>query len=202
AADRLREALPRPVGDVVLRRAHEQATGLTAAVDALRGRLPLAGAPAPARRPRSSLTGGMVALTAQDPLDEARLIGSALRDLHHREQVEYDQMAVVCRSGAAVADLADLLARTGLPVRVPHRPQPLREVPAIADLLSILEIGSAPADAPLDASCSPPTAPPIPTAGPPASSSSPGRSSRRTCPACPPPKRATAPPPPSTACGR
>ena len=151
AADRLREALPRPVGDVVLRGAHEQATGLTAAVDALRGRLPLAGAPAPARRPRSSLTGGMVALTAQDPLDEARLIGSALRDLHHREQVEYDQMAVVCRSGAAVADLADLLARTGLPVRVPHRPQPLREVPAIADLLSILEIGSAPADAPLDA---------------------------------------------------
>src|SRR5699024_993326 len=83
---------------------------------ALRGRLPLAGAPSPARRPRSSLAGGMVALTAQDPLDEARLIGSALRDLHHREQVEYDQMAVVCRSGAAVADLADLLARTGLPV--------------------------------------------------------------------------------------
>src|SRR5699024_545797 len=81
----------------------------------------------------------------------ARLIGSALRDLHHREQVEYDQMAVVCRSGAAVADLADLLARTGLPVRVPPRPQPLREVPAIADLLSILEIGSAPADAPLAA---------------------------------------------------
>src|SRR5699024_10031967 len=84
------------------------------------------------------------------PLDEARLIGSALRDLHHREQVDYDRMAVVCRSGAAVADLADLLARTGLPVRVPHRPQPLREVPAIADLLSILEIGLAPEGAPLE----------------------------------------------------
>src|SRR5699024_12425401 len=99
----------------------------------------------------SSLTGGMVALTAQDPLDEARLIGSALRDLHHREQVDYDRMAMVCRSGAAVADLADLLARTGLPVRVPHRPQPLREVPAIADLLSILAIGLAPEGAPLGA---------------------------------------------------
>src|SRR5699024_9915946 len=59
-------------------------------------------------------------------------------------------MAVVCRSGAAVADLADLLSRTGLPVRVPRRPQPLREVPAIADLLRILEIGLAPQDAPLD----------------------------------------------------
>ncbi|MGO1599683.1 MAG: PD-(D/E)XK nuclease family protein, partial [Brachybacterium sp.] len=151
AADRLREALPRPVGSIVLTGAHGQAPGLTAAVDALRGRLPLAGAPAEARRPRASRAGALVTLRAQDPLDEARLIGSALRDLHHREQVGYDQMAVVCRSGAAVADLADLLARTGLPVRIPHRPQPLREVPAIADLLTILEIGLAPPTAPLDA---------------------------------------------------
>src|SRR5699024_6685553 len=112
---------------------------------------PRPGPPAPAPRPRSTLPGRMLALPAPAPLDEAPPTGSALRDLHHREQGEYDQMAVVCRSGAAVADLADLLARTGLPVRVPHRPQPLREVPAIADLLSILEIGSAPADAPLDA---------------------------------------------------
>src|SRR5690606_37384701 len=49
----------------------------------------------------------------------------------------------------AVADVADLLSRTGLPVRTPRRPQPLREVPAIADLLTVLEIGLAPADAPL-----------------------------------------------------
>ncbi|ATG52473.1 DNA helicase [Brachybacterium vulturis] len=151
AADRLREALPRPVGSIVLTGAHAQVEGLTAAVDALRGRLPLAGAPAQVRRPRAARPGALVALRAQDPLDEARLIGSALRDLHHREEVDYDQMAVVCRSGAAVADLADLLARTGLPVRIPHRPQPLREVPAIADLLTILEIGLAPPTAPLDA---------------------------------------------------
>ncbi|ASK66682.1 DNA helicase [Brachybacterium avium] len=150
AAERLRETLPRPVGSIVLTGAHAQVEGLTAAVDALRGRLPRAGAPAEARRPRASRLGALVALRAQDPLDEARLIGSALRDLHHREEVDYDQMAVVCRSGAAVADLADLLSRTGLPVRIPHRPQPLREVPAIADLLTILEIGLAPPEAPLD----------------------------------------------------
>lgn len=151
AGDRLRAGLPRPTGDFVLRGAHAQVEGLTAAVDALRGRLPQAGAPAEARRPRASRPGALVALRAQDPLDEARLIGSALRDLHHTEEVQYDQMAVVCRSGAAVADLADLLSRTGLPVRVPHRPQPLREVPAIADLLTILEIGLAPDGSPLDA---------------------------------------------------
>src|SRR5699024_8566570 len=33
------------------------------------------------------------------------------------------------------------LARTGLPVRLPRRPQPLREEPVVADLLTIVEIG-------------------------------------------------------------
>ncbi|MGO1201083.1 MAG: PD-(D/E)XK nuclease family protein, partial [Dermabacteraceae bacterium] len=93
---------------------------------------------------------GIAVLQADDPLDEARLIGSALRDLHHREQIDYDDMAVVCRSGSAVADVADLLSRTGLPVRVPRRPQPLREVPVIADLLTVLEIGLAPEGTPVD----------------------------------------------------
>lgn len=150
AGDRLRELLPRPFTEVLLHGMHAQVEGLTAVVDALRGRLPLGGAPADSRRPRSSRRGGVVALRAQDPLDEARLIGSALRDLHHREGVPYDEMAVVCRSGAAVADVADLLSRTGLPVRAPRRPQPLREVPAVADLMTILEIGLAPTGAPLD----------------------------------------------------
>lgn len=149
AGDRLRERLPGPLTEVLLHGMHAQAEGVTAVVDALRGRLPLAGAPADSRHPRSTRRGGLVALRAQDPLDEARLIGSALRDLHHREDVPYDEMAVVCRSGAAVADVADLLSRTGLPVRAPRRPQPLREVPAVADLMSVLEIGLAPADAPL-----------------------------------------------------
>src|SRR5699024_1129625 len=108
--------------EVLLHGMHAQTEGVTAVVDALRGRLPLAGAPADSRRPRSIRRGGVVALRAQDPLDEARLIGSALRDLHHREDVPYDEMAVVCRSGAAVADVADLLSRTGLPVRAPRRP--------------------------------------------------------------------------------
>ncbi|MGP9537612.1 PD-(D/E)XK nuclease family protein [Brachybacterium sp. AOP43-C2-M15] len=151
AADRLRELLPRPVEEILLPGVHDRSDGLTAAVDALRGRLPLAGAPPAARRPRAQQPGAVVALRAEDPLDEARLIGSALRDLHHREHVDYDGMAVVCRSGAAVGDVADLLSRTGLPVRIPRRPQPLREVPAVADLMTILEIGLAPVGSPLEA---------------------------------------------------
>ena len=150
AAARLRDLLPGAPLEIVLDGAHGAAEPLTGAVDALRGRLPLAGAPAASRRPRSERTGGIVALRAVDPLDEARLIGSALRDLHHRERVEYDDMAVVCRSGAAVADVADRLSRTGLPVRIPRRPQPLREVAVVADLLTILELGLAPAGAALD----------------------------------------------------
>ncbi|MBB5831895.1 UrvD/REP family ATP-dependent DNA helicase [Brachybacterium aquaticum] len=186
AADRLRTRLPRPAAEVTLTGAPGRRAEITALVDALRGRLPLAGAPAASRRPRvvmravadaavaageptgaahsdgspagiapcdaatASRAAGLVALRAGDPLDEARLIGSALRDLHHREGVDYDDMAVVCRSGAAVADVADLLARTGLPVRIPRRPQPLRDVPAVADLLRILEIGLAPDGTALD----------------------------------------------------
>ncbi|GAA1488459.1 UrvD/REP family ATP-dependent DNA helicase [Brachybacterium sacelli] len=143
AADRLRTLLRRPVSEVTLDGAPAAAPGIIAAVDALRGRLPLAGSSIDSRRPRTEAGPGLAVLRAEDPLDEARLIGSALRDLHHREGVAYDDMAVVCRSGAAVADVADLLSRTGLPVRTPRRPQPLREVPAIADLLTILELGCA-----------------------------------------------------------
>ncbi|WP_193104293.1 UrvD/REP family ATP-dependent DNA helicase [Brachybacterium sp. FME24] len=150
AADRLRTLLRRPVSEVTLRRAHGTAAGITAGVDALRGRLPLAGASVASRRPRAQAGPGIATLRADDPLDEARLIGSALRDLHHREHVDYDDMAVVCRSGSAVADVADLLSRTGLPVRTPRRPQPLREVPAIADLLTIVELGLAPEGAEVD----------------------------------------------------
>jgi CRISPR/Cas system-associated exonuclease Cas4 (RecB family) len=154
AVARLRALLPGVPLEFVLEGAHGSEGGVTAAVDALRGRLPLAGAPASSRRPRAGRVegvAGIVALRAADPLDEARLIGSALRDLHHREGTDYDDMAVVCRSGAAVADVADLLARTGLPVRVPRRPQPLRDVAVVADLLTILELGLAPVGAALEA---------------------------------------------------
>lgn len=152
AAARLVEGLHRPPVTEVLEDDAPGAAGITAAVDALRARLPLAGAPAVLRRPRTDAAAlpelpGVTVLRARSGLDEARLIASALRDLHHREQVPYDDMAVVCRSGAAVAEVADLLARAGLPVRVPHRPRPLREEAVVADLLRIVEIGLAPAEA-------------------------------------------------------
>lgn len=151
AADRLRGLLRRPLSEIVLPGAHGPRGGALRVLDGLRGRLPIAGAPAAVRRPRHASDGPRpVTVRARDPLEEARLIASALRDLHHREQVEYDDMAVVCRSGAAVADVADLLSRSGLPVRVPHRPQPLREVPAVADLLTVLEIALAPEGSSVD----------------------------------------------------
>lgn len=145
AADRLREQLPRRAEEGVLNGAHSSTEQITACIDSLRGRLPSAGAPASSRQVRRGAhepeQTGIAVLSATDPLDEARMIGAALRDLHHRLDVPYGDMAVVCRSGAAVSDVADLLARTGLPVRLPRRPQPLREEPVVADLLTIVEIG-------------------------------------------------------------
>lgn len=150
AAARLRERLTGSPGgqqggpqEMLLESSRAQQDGPAAVVDALRGRLPLAGAPARSRRPRTGAPGGLAVLRARDALDEARLIGSVLRDLHHGQGIPLDDMAVVCRSGAAVADVAELLARTGLRVHVPHRPQPLRDVAVIADLLTILELGQA-----------------------------------------------------------
>lgn len=146
AAARLREQLSGPVEEVVLTGAHGIDPRLGRAVDALRGRLPLAGAPAatrrrPPARSADAAEGGMHVLRASSRTQEAHLIASALRDLHHRARIPYDQMAVVCRSGAAVEEVADLLTRTGLPVRAPRRPRPLREEPVVQDLLTIVEIG-------------------------------------------------------------
>src|SRR5699024_10377471 len=98
AGDLLRELLPRPLTEVLLDGMDAQMDGLSAVVDTLRGRLLLEGSPAVYRRPGNIRRGGLVVLRAKDPLDEARLIGSALRDLHHREDVPYDEMAVVCSS--------------------------------------------------------------------------------------------------------
>src|SRR5699024_10986723 len=144
AADRLREQLPRRAEEGVLNGAHSSTEPITACIDSLRGRLPSAGASASSRQVRRGAhepeQTGIAVLSATDPLDEARMIGAALRDLHHRLDVPYGDMAVVCRSGAAVSDVADLLARTGLPVRLPRRPQPLREEPVVADSLRLRRI--------------------------------------------------------------
>lgn len=147
AASRLREqlgAVHGGVDDVVLTSAHRQDPRIRAALTSLRGRLPMAGAPAATRRPVELPPprgeGGILALRAADPRQEAHLIASALRDLHHRAEVPYDRMAVVCRSGGAVEQVADLLTRTGLPVRTPRRPRPLREERVVQDLLAIVEV--------------------------------------------------------------
>ncbi|MGY5763756.1 PD-(D/E)XK nuclease family protein [Brachybacterium sp. DNPG3] len=167
AAARLRAGLQSPE-EVVLPAAPSPV------LQALRARLPLAGAPAEVRRPgapadaaaddpagpaaddpagpgaeeatgpagdRAAGAPSVVVLRADDALEEARLIGAALRDLHHREGIGYDEMAVICRSGGAVEQVADLLARTGLPVRVPRRLRPLREESVVDDLLAVIEIG-------------------------------------------------------------
>ncbi len=134
--------------------------GAHAVLESLRGRLPLAGAPAASRQgavlPRdesarpaepSDAPGAVSVLHCSSPIEEARQIAGVLRDLHHAHAIAYDEMAIVCRSGAAVDDLADLLQREGLPVTAALRSRALREERVVGDLLGILEIaltGTAP----------------------------------------------------------
>lgn len=121
----------------------------------LRSRLPLAGAGVSARRPPAT---DPVTAPATDPaavrgsapavsvlrapggVEEARQIAAVLRGLHHAESVPYDDMAIVCRSGSSVDDVADQLQRQGLPVTTAQRLRPLRSEPVVADLLSIVDL--------------------------------------------------------------
>ena len=172
AAALLRDLLPAAPLELVLDEPHANAPAVRAGVDALRGRLPLAGAPSASRRrperdahaPEADAaqpelfaaepdgasgageehTSGIAALAAADELDEARLIATVLRDLRHRANVPYDDMAIICRSGAAVDRIADQLTRAGLPVRTPRRLGPLRQERVVADLLDIVGLALAP----------------------------------------------------------
>lgn len=136
----------RPVRTILLPRSLRSPASAAPVLAALRSRLPLAGAPTGARRPAEA-TGAthpgpsaVAVLTAPSALEEARRIATVLRDLHHGEGEAYDDMAVICRSGSAVDELADLLQRQGLPVTAARRPRPLREEPVVADLLAIIEL--------------------------------------------------------------
>ncbi|MFC0675749.1 PD-(D/E)XK nuclease family protein [Brachybacterium hainanense] len=113
------------------------------ACDDLRARLPRAGAPPALRRPpRQGEDGSLAVLRAADPLEEAQLIAAVLRDLHHSEGIPYDEMAVVCRSGGVVDEVAELLQRQDLPVSTSTRLRPLREERVVTDLLRIVELAA------------------------------------------------------------
>lgn len=158
AAERIAGSLPHPPVRVLLAGSHRLHGEIRAGVEALRSHLPLAGAPSASRHPAPSApdpvrsaadaegpdaAGELGVLVLSDPLEEARVISSVLRDVHHRHGVPYDDMAVICRSTGAVEQVADLLSRCGLAVSTPQRTLPLREEPVVADLLRLVEIGTA-----------------------------------------------------------
>lgn len=146
AVARLEQQLDRPVHRVVLS-GTRIAPAVLSCADALRARLPLAGAGPDTRRPRpavayESAPTGVCTLTAPTALDEARMIAAAVRDAHHSRGVAYDDMAVVCRSGTVVEEIAEQLTRCGLPVHTPQRLGPLHREPVVADLLTVVEIAA------------------------------------------------------------
>lgn len=149
AVDTFRGAVPDAAArlglgaEVVLAARRRGPASARRAADDLRARLPLAGQPAALRRPEPvPADGGVAVLRAHDALDEARCIAGVLRDLHHSEGTPYDEMAVVCRSGGVVDEIAELLQRQDLPVSTATRLRPLREESVVADLLRIVEIGA------------------------------------------------------------
>lgn len=165
ASRRWADSLGGQVDEVTLTASARSDARISHLVSGLRGRLPLAGAPAATRRrpqtradttddgsaaPEPLPAAGVATALAVDDAEQARFIANALRHVHHDGQVPYDEMAVICRSGAAVDRLADHLTRAGLPVRTPRRLGALRDEQVIADLLDLVEIAVSCADSAAD----------------------------------------------------
>ncbi|MDO5661905.1 MAG: DNA helicase, partial [Brachybacterium sp.] len=143
AAARITARTRRPATTCLLPASLRSPRPVAAAIADLRARLPLAGAPTAARRPVTAHDPDPACsvLRASDPREEARLIAGVLRDLHHSEGRDLGSMAIVCRSGALVDDLADLLQREGLPTTTAQRPRALRDQQVVTDLLRIIDLG-------------------------------------------------------------
>jgi superfamily I DNA/RNA helicase/RecB family exonuclease len=80
------------------------------------------------------------AVLATSPSDEIGVIARRLREAHVFENVAWDDMAVIVRSGSQVAPLERGLAAFDVPTRVSRARVALRDEPVVRAFASILEI--------------------------------------------------------------
>lgn len=73
-------------------------------------------------------------------LQERLLILQQVLELHHREQVPFSQIAVLARTGSAVAEIGRYLESEGVPVRRTMADTVLNREPAVTPLLRLVEL--------------------------------------------------------------
>lgn len=105
--------------------------------------LPADGAPAVAT---TSADGAVRVALLRSPAQESAYVARVLRAAHLHDDVPWERMAVVVRSGAMVRDLRRALSEAHVPVEVVGSDAPLRSEPAVRPLLLALARSSRPED--------------------------------------------------------
>ena len=85
--------------------------------------------------------------TFADRGTQAAHIAREMRQAHVRREVSWREMAVLVRSGAEIPPIQRALAAAGIPVVVAADEIPLRQEPAVATLLALLELVTQPGTA-------------------------------------------------------
>lgn len=85
--------------------------------------------------------------TYTDAGAEAAHVARAIRQAHVRRQVPWRQMAVLVRSAIQIAPIQRALRAAGIPAVVAADEIPLRQEPAVAALLAVLDVAAHPAAA-------------------------------------------------------
>ena len=83
---------------------------------------------------------GVSTVLATSPSDEIGVIARRLREAHVFENVAWDDMAVIVRSGSQIAPLERGLAAFDVPTRVSRARVALRDEPVVRAFASILEV--------------------------------------------------------------
>ncbi|MDX1888643.1 ATP-dependent DNA helicase [Mycolicibacterium sp. 050158] len=125
---------------VVLTESHRCSSAVARAVTGIAARLPGAD-PARQLTAAGAATGSVAVRIAASERAESAVIADALRRRHLVDGVPWSEMAVIVRSVPRVgAAVARTLASAGVPVRQQAATGPLAEHPAVAALLTVLEV--------------------------------------------------------------
>ncbi|WP_125609715.1 ATP-dependent helicase [Specibacter cremeus] len=90
--------------------------------------------------PPSSIRGNICAHVVASEVHELRLVAERILHVQHIEGRNLADIAVIVRTGAALAALQRYLSAHGIPVKVPVAENPVRDEPAVRPLLDALRI--------------------------------------------------------------
>lgn len=131
-----------PVAPIYLSTVHRQGGDAAALVRRVTSHIGTASAGPQRSAPSSEGTAGnLITVLAPTPSREWSTLARRLRERHLRDGVDWNDMAVVVRSGGQVPAIARALALAEVPTRTTLAARPLRDDGAARSLLSVVDAG-------------------------------------------------------------